>query len=78
MSEKRKEYDVTVLKRTEVTIYPKLGEQQVQVMITYVAAGLPPRTIIIPKEEYSLEKEKELIRKDIEERLKEKPEVYKV
>jgi len=78
MSEKKKEYDVTVLNRSEVTVYPKLGEKAVQIMITYVAAGLPPKTIIIPKEEYSLEKEKELIRKDIEERLKTKPEVYKV
>ena len=78
MSKEKKEYDVTILDRSEVTVYPKLGEKQVQVMITYVAAGLPPKTIIIPKEEYSLEKEKELIRKDIEERLKKKPEVYKV
>ena len=78
MSKEKKEYDVTILDRSEITVYPKLGEKQVQVMITYVAAGLPPKTIIIPKEEYSLEKEKELIRKDIEERLKKKPEVYRV
>jgi len=43
-----------------------------------VAAGLPPNTIHIPAEEYSLEHEKQLIRKDIERRLKVKPETYTV
>jgi len=79
MSEqKKKEYNVTVLSRDEIVTYPKLGEKREQILVTYVAAGLAPRTLTIPKEEYSLEKEKELIREDIEERLKKKPEVYKV
>lgn len=78
MSKEKKEYNVTILSRTTITVYPKLGEAKEQVIVTYVAAGLPPRSITVPKEEYSLEKEKELIRKDIEERLKTKPEVYKV
>jgi len=74
----KKEYNVTVLSRDEIVTYPKLGEKAEQILVTYVAAGLAPRTLTIPKKEYSLEKEKELIRQDIEERLKKKPESYKV
>jgi len=72
------EYEVTVLSRDEVVTYPKLATPVVTVQVTYVAAGLPPATVSIPKAEYSLELEKEKIREDIERRLKVKPETYKV
>jgi len=48
------------------------------VLVTYVAAGLPPATVEIPEEEYSLELEKRMIREDIERRLEERPETYTV
>jgi len=71
-------YEVTVIARDDVTTYPKLGVAVETRLITYVAAGLPPSTISIPKEEWTPELEKKLIRKDIEKRLMMKPETYKV
>jgi len=71
-------YEVTVISRETVTTYPKLRVPVETVLVTYVAAGLPPGTITILKEEYSLDLEKKRIREDIERRLKVKPEVYKV
>ena len=78
MSKEEKKYNVTILSRDTITVFPSLNEKKEVVLVTYVAAGLPPKTIQIPKEEYSIEKEKELIRKDIELRLKAKPESYTV
>jgi len=75
---KKEEYEVTVLIREDVTTYPRIGEPMETRMVTYVAAGLAPNTIRIPKKEWTLELEKKLIREDIERRLKVKPEVYKV
>jgi len=72
------EYEVTVLSRQEVTTYPKIRQPVVTVMVTYVAAGLAPATVMIPKAEYSLDLEKKRIREDIEKRLKVKLETYKV
>ena len=77
MSE-RHEYDVTVIRRDEVTTFPKLETPVVSVLVTYVAAGLPPRTVTILKTEYTLDLEKRLIREDIEKKLKEKAETFKV
>jgi len=71
-------YEVTVISRETVTTYPKLRVPVETVLVTYVAAGLPPGTVTILKEEYSIEAEKKRIREDIERRLKVKPEVYKV
>jgi len=78
MSEEEKKYNVTILSRRTVSTFPRLGEEVRMVYVTYVAAGLPPATVMIPEEEYSVELEKETIRKDIEERLKRKPETYTV
>ena len=71
-------FDVVVLSRDEVVTYPKIGTPVTNVMVTYVAAGLPPRTVTIPKTEYSKELEQKLIREDIQKRLKMKPETYRV
>jgi len=78
VEEEKREYEVVILGRDEIVVYPRLGEAVPTMMITYVAAGLPPATIEIPKAEYSLELEKKLIREDIERRLKFKPETYRV
>jgi len=72
--EEKKEYEWTVLSRDHVTTYPRIGEAVETVIITYVGEGLPPGTISIPKAEWSLKKEDQLIAKDIHERLKWKPE----
>ena len=78
MAREREEYNVTVLSRSEVEVYPKLGVKAIQVWVTYVAAGLAPNTIFIDKDKYNLSLEKKLIRDDIEARLKRKPETYRV
>jgi len=74
----KEEYEVTIIGREETTVFPRLREAVRVKAVTYVAAGLAPATIEIPVEEYTKEKEKELIRADIERRLKFKPETYKV
>jgi len=78
MSKPKEEYNVTVLNRMDITTFPKLGVAEIRKHITYVAAGLPPRTIQMLKDEWSLQKEKTAIRNDIEERLKARPESYTV
>jgi len=72
------EYEVTIIGREEITVFPRLREAVRVKMVTYVAAGLPPATIEIPLEEYSLEREKELILEDIKRRLAFRPETYRV
>ncbi len=69
---------VTILARHELTLYPKPGQPVRYIAVTYLAPGMPPRTIYIPKDEYSKEREKDLIRKDIEEYEKAKPETITV
>jgi len=78
VAEEKAKYDVTVLSREEVTTFPKIAQPVVNVLVTYVAAGLPPATVTIPKDEWSPEEEKRVIREDIERRLKFKPETYRV
>jgi len=78
LGEKEPEISVTVIRRREVTTYPKIGQAVVNVLVTYVAAGLPPGTVTIPKDKYSVDLEKDLIRKDIQDRLQVRPESYKV
>jgi len=71
-------YEVTVISRDTVTTYPKIRTPVENVLVTYVAAGLPPSTVTIPKEEHTPELERKLIRADIEKRLKMKPETFHV
>jgi len=75
---KKEEYNVVILSRAPVTVYPKLNVAEEQLIITYVAAGLWPGSITIKKADWNLPKERDLIRKDIERRLSEKTESYKV
>jgi len=75
---KEEEYEVTVLSRDEVTTFPTPATPVEQVLVTYVAAGLPPATITIVKAEYTKAREQELIKADIQRRLKMVPETYKV
>uniref|UniRef100_A0A6H1ZXS7 Uncharacterized protein n=1 Tax=viral metagenome TaxID=1070528 RepID=A0A6H1ZXS7_9ZZZZ len=74
----KREFNVTVLNRREITIWPKVGQEVKQLLVTYVAAGLPPHTLTFDKLKYSKELEKKTIRLNIEARLKEKPESFTV
>jgi len=76
--EAAQEYEVTILSREEIVEYPKIRTPVPVVAVSYVAAGLPPATIRIPKDKWTKELERSIIRKDIERRLKVKPETYRV
>ena len=78
MKRSKEEYNVVILSRAPVTTYPALDKKEERIIITYVAAGLPPGTLNMLKSDWAAEKEKLLIRKDIEERLKHKTESYRV
>jgi len=78
MGEGKEKVEFTILDRTRVTTFPKLKQPVVIVQVTYFAPPLPPATIEIPEAEWSKEKELELIKKDVQERLAFKPETYVV
>jgi hypothetical protein len=72
------QYDVEITDRFEVTDYPKVRQPVQVVLVTYVAAGLSPSTVRILKAEYTPQKEREVVKADIEARLKEKPTTFRV
>jgi len=78
MSEKGKKYNVAVLSRDEITTYPKLGVPMITVLVTYVGAGLPPHTVRIPKDNYTPDAEKKLIRASIDDRVTKRSESFEV
>lgn len=75
---KREEMEVTVLSREKVTTFPKIATPVINVLITYVAAGLPPATVTIVEDKWNQTEEKRVIREDIERRLKQKAETFRV
>lgn len=78
MSQKKPEYSVEVLSRTDLTSRVE-GKGIIPVKrVSYYVAGIGVRSITIPLAEYGLEVEKKAIRADIELALKEKPETYTV
>ena len=78
MAEAAEGYSVTIIRRREVTTWPKIGTPVINVLVTYVAAGLPPGTVTMAKADYSLEKEKAAIKADVQRRLAVSPEMYRV
>lgn len=68
--EQKPKHRIRVLKRTPITTSPRPGETVTTLAISYQVDSSPPRTIWIDKEKWSLEVEKEMVRKDIEERAK--------
>lgn len=64
-----------VLRRWERTSIPRIGEPTITVSVMYVAPGMPPYTVWIPKEEHSPEKEREVVLADIEDKKRKRPEV---
>lgn len=67
-----------VTSRHESVFPTEEGETRTEVWIHYRYKRMPPGLVRIPKEDYTLEVEKDLIRAQIEERLEEKPETLKV
>ena len=63
---KEKKIEYTVLHEWETVRYKDLKTAQIVRVITFTAMGLPPMWIEIPKEEYTIEKEKELVKKRLE------------
>ena len=59
---------IRVLRRTPITTSPRPGEVVTTLAISYQADDRPVRTIWIDQAKWSAEVEKEMIRKDIEER----------
>jgi len=78
VAEKKAEIEVTIIDRSEITTYPRLREPVQTIAVTYLAPDMPPRTIFIPKAEWTKEKELELIREDIKKYKAFKPEVVRV
>jgi len=78
MAEGAEEIEVTILSRTTITVYPRLREAKEVVMVTYTAPGIPPRTLNIPKEEWTAEHELELIKEDIKAYRARRPEVKRI
>jgi len=78
MNETKRKYNVTVLSRGSEATFEKVGEPIIIKLITYIAAGLPPHTVRIPKDDWTSELEKTVIKASIEERLAKKPTSYRV
>ena len=68
--EPKPRHRIRVLRRSPITTSPRPGEVVTTLAISYQADDRPVRTIWIDKEKWSAEAEKEMIRKDIEERAK--------
>ena len=70
--------EIKILSRTKLFMYPTPETPQAVIAITYQSGFMPPRIIYIPEVEYTLEKEKEAIKADLEKAEIAKPEVYEV
>jgi hypothetical protein len=67
---KEEEFKYEVISRSVMTEYPTLDTERKYVHLLYRYSDLPPLSIDIPYEEYTEEKEKELVKKQVEEELK--------
>lgn len=76
--EKKEELEITILDRSEISIFPTLEKEVRVVSVTFTAPGIPPLTVRIPKEEWSPERENEEIRKAIKEYRERKPEIKRI
>lgn len=78
MSVTERKYNVIVLSRGSEMTFLKVGEPIIIKLITYVAAGLPPHTVRIPKDKWTIELERTAIKDSIQSRLAKRPESYRV
>jgi len=72
------ELEVQILERRPFSMPTVGGEPRVEVWITYRFGSLPPGLVRIPQTELTPEKERAVIRADIQARLGQKPETMKV
>lgn len=70
--------DVTILDRSEISTYPTVEKEVKVISITFTAPTIPPLTVRIPLEEYTVERETEEIKKAIKEYKAVKPEVKRI
>lgn len=70
--------EVKVLSRVNLIIYPTPETPKTVRAVTYQTGFMPPRTVYIPEEGYSVDKEREAIKADIEKAETLKPETYEV
>lgn len=75
---KKEEKEITILDRRDYVTFPKLKQELPMRSITYVVDNLPPRTIFVEREGLTLEKELELIKKDIQDRKITQPETHTI
>ena len=77
--EKKEPLEVEIIDEIETSVMdPETGELKPVIMVIYRYKNYPPRTIFIPKEEYSEEELKKRIREDIERRLKRRARTLRV
>jgi len=70
--------EVTIVSRKPIVTFPKIGVAKRQTVVTYSTADIPPTAIFIDEEEYTKEKEAQLIKQDIARKRKAKVETIKV
>jgi hypothetical protein len=70
--------EVKILSRTELMTYPTPDKPVTVKAVTYQTGFMPPRTVYIPKDEYTPDKEKEVIKTDIEKANTTKHETFEV
>jgi len=70
--------EVKILSRIELMVYPKPDTPQTVKAVTYQTGFMPPRTIYIPMTEYNPDKEKELIKADMDKAATTKPETFEL
>ena len=68
-----REYYVFDIARTEAFDFPEPGKRREVIIIDFSSPGLPRMEIRMSKAEWSLDKEKELMRKEIDRQVKEYP-----
>lgn len=78
MAEEKEEAEEVRVSRTEIMTPTRDGPPVLMVHTTYFVRGLVPGLVSLPKEEWSEEREAELIREDIKKRRKEKPTVIRL
>ena len=74
----KKTYRIRILSRDEFVTYPKLRQPVTMLAITYQVNDDIPRTVWIPKDEWTPEKEREIILKDYEKHVATSTEEFEV
>lgn len=78
VSESEEGEEVTILREEEILLYPTAEKGQVSIAVTYSTRDMPPWTVLIPKDEYTLELRAEKVRESIEQRRAQTPETIRI